>query len=77
MKVGDIIEIMDDIDYSITTKGTIRLIEPDDEIPDLWYLYVRANDESLNAQFDPRIGNYWTITRANDEHIVSISPATL
>ena len=77
MKVGDIIEIMDDIDYSITTKGTIRLIEPDDEIPDLWYLYVRANDESLNNQFDPRIGNYWTITRVNDEHIVSISPATL
>ena len=77
MKVGDIIEIMDNVDYSITTKGTIRLIEPDDEIPDLWYLYVRANDESLNIQLDPRIGNYWTITRANDEPIVSISPATL
>lgn len=77
MKVGDIIEIIDNIDYSIITKGTIRMIEPDNEIPDLLWIYVRANDESLNTQFDPRIGNFWTMTNNNDDHIKSIGPATL
>ena len=77
MKVGDIIEVLDLVDYTVTYKGTIKIIEPDDEIPELWYLYVRANDESLNIHDDPRIGNYWDIVRANDERIINISPATL
>ena len=77
MKVGDIIEVLDLVDYTVTYKGTIKMIEPDDEIPELCYLYVRANDESLNIQNDPRIGSYWTIVRTNDERIISISPATL
>ena len=77
MKVGDIIEVLDLVDYTVTYKGTIKMIEPDDEIPDWRYLYVRANDESLNIQNDPRIGSYWTIVRTNDERIINISPATL
>ena len=77
MKVGDIIEVLDLVDYTVTYKGTIKMIEPDDEIPELWYLYVRANDESLNIHNDQRIGSYWDIVRANDERIISISPATL
>jgi len=77
MKVGDIIEVLDLVDYTVTYKGTIKMIEPDDEIPELRYLYVRANDESLNIQNDPRIGSYWTIVRTNDERIINISPATL
>ena len=77
MKVVYIIEVLDLVDYTVTYKGTIKMIEPDDEIPDLRYLYVRANDESLNIHNDPRIGNYWDIVRANDERIISISPATL
>ena len=77
MKVGDIIEVLDLVDYTVTYKGTIKMIEPDDEISELQYLYVRANDESLNIHNDPRIGNYWDIVRANDERIISISPATL
>ena len=77
MKVGDIIEVLDLVDYTVTYKGTIKMIEPDDEIPELWYLYVRANDESLNIQNDPRIGNYWDIVRSNDGRIINISPATL
>ena len=77
MKVGDIIEVLDLVDYTVTYKGTIKMIEPDDEIPELWYLYIRANDESLNTQNDPRIGSYWTIVRTNDGRIINISPATL
>ena len=77
MKVGDIIEVLDLVDYTVTYKGTIKMIEPDDEIPELWYLYVRANDESLNIHNDPRIGNYWDIVRTNDGRIINISPATL
>ena len=77
MKVGDIIEVLDLVDYTVTYKGNIKMIEQYDEIPELWYLYIRANDESLNTQNDPRIGSYWTIVRTNDGRIINISPATL
>lgn len=77
MNVGDIIEVLDNIDYSITHKGTIRMIEQDDQFPDINWIYIRANDESLNIQYDPRIGNYWTLINANYDNIVSISPATM
>ena len=90
MKVGDIIEILDLVDYTITHKGTIRMIEPCEDIPDLYWIYIRANDctnemfallkaneEELNTNYDDRIGSYWTIVTNQDDHIVSISPATI
>lgn len=77
MKVGDIIEVLDLIDYSIKHKGTIRMIERCEDIPELYWLYIRANDESLNIQYDSRIGSYWTIITNQDDHIISIKPATI
>ena len=77
MKVGDIIEILDLVDYTITHKGTIRMIEPCEDIPDLYWIYIRANEEELNANYDDRIGSYWTIVTNQGDHIVSISPATI
>ena len=75
--IGDIIEIIDNIDYSIITTGTIRMIEPDNEDPELKWFYIRANDDRLNIQFDPRIGNYWRIIENKSEFIKFIKPATL
>ena len=75
--IGSIIEIIDNIDYSIITTGTIRMIEPCEDIPDLYWIYIRANEEELNTNYDDRIGSYWTIVTNQDDHIVSISPATI
>ena len=59
--VGDLIEVIDQIDPEITTQGTVRLVEPDDVIGGEW-IYIRANDESLNTKQDPRIpGGYFTL----------------
>lgn len=59
--VGDLVEVIDQIDPSITTQGTVRLIEPDTEVGGEW-IYIRANDESLNTIQDPRIpGGYFTM----------------
>ena len=59
--VGDLIEVIDQIDPEITNQGTVRLVEPDDVIGGEW-IYIRANDESLNTKQDPRIsGGYFTL----------------
>lgn len=61
LKVGNLIEVIDQIDPSIRTQGTIRYIEPDFDIGGEW-LYVRANDESLNTIQHPMIpGGYFTM----------------
>lgn len=75
--IGSIIYIMDQIDPDIKTYGTIRLVEQDNDIPDLQWYYVMANDEMLNVQFDPRIGNYWRIIENTSEYIISIQPPTM
>ena len=59
--VGDLIEVIDQIDPEITNQGTVRLVEPDDVIGGEW-IYIRANDESLNTKQDRRIsGGYFTL----------------
>lgn len=59
--VGDLIEVIDQIDPEVRTQGTVRLVEADNEVSGYW-LYVRANDESLNALQDPRIpGGYFAM----------------
>lgn len=61
LEVGSLIEVIDQIDPSIRTQGTIRFIEPDFDIGGEW-LYVRANDESLNINQHPMIlGGYFTM----------------
>ena len=59
--VGDLIEVIDQIDPEVRTQGTVRLVEADDEVGGYW-LYIRANDESLNVLQDPRIpGGYFAM----------------
>ena len=59
--IGDIIDIIDDIDYEVVHSGTVRKIEPDDEIEGLFFYYIRANDESMNTNYDPQIGSFWRV----------------
>lgn len=59
--IGDIVEIIDAINDDVVYYGTVRLIEEDNEIPGLFWLYIRANDEELNVNIDQRIGEYFII----------------
>lgn len=65
--IGAVVEIIDQVDLESKNCGTIKLIEPDNELADLTWLYIRANDESLNVNYDSRIGYFWRI-------IESVSP---
>lgn len=74
--IGAIICIMDQIDPEIKTYGTIKFVEQDNEIPELQWLYIRANNEELNTQFDPRFGAFWRIIEDSSDYIASIEPPT-
>ena len=76
-KIGDIVEIIDKIDTSISTIATVKLIEPDNEIPDLLWIYLMANEEVLNTNLYPMIGYYWDIIPSNSEYIKLLSRATV
>lgn len=59
--IGDVVYVEDLINDEIIYYGTVRLIEEDNEIPGLFWLYIRANDEELNVNIDQRIGEYFVI----------------
>ena len=69
-QVGDIINIVDNIDYETIHSGTIRKIEQDDEIEDLFFYYVRANDESMNVNYDAEIGTFWRLIESCSDKII-------
>ena len=72
--IGSIICILDQIDPDIKTYGTVKFVEQDDEISELQWLYIRANNEELNTLFDPRFGAFWRIIEANSDYIASLEP---
>lgn len=63
--VGDCVVLTDLVDPDIAEIGTIKLIEKDEEIEDLNWIYIRANKEELNDKFDDKIGNFYAIV----EHV--------
>lgn len=67
---GDLIDIVDDIEYDIIHSGTVRLVEPDDEIEGLMYYYVRSNKEEDNINYDPRIGYFWRLIESVSNKII-------
>ena len=69
-KPGDVIDIIDDIDYDIIHTCTVRLVEKDEEIDGLYYYYVRSNDENENINYDNRIGTFWRLIESNSEKII-------
>lgn len=64
-KVGDCVLLTDLVDPDIAEMGTIKFIEEDNEIQDLYWIYIRANKEELNDKFDDKIGNFYDIV----EHV--------
>lgn len=75
--IGDIVELTDKIEPSIKTIGTVKLIEQDDEIEQLQWLYLVANDENLNIYSEPHVGIYWELARNNDPQLKKISDAIM
>jgi hypothetical protein len=76
-QIGDIVEIIDKIDTTISSIATVRFIEPDNEIPDLFWIYLMANEEVLNTNLHPVIGYYWDVIPNNSEYIKLLSRATI
>lgn len=79
-EIGDIVEVADNIDpeNQNTVIATIKLIEPDNEIPDLNWLYLIANEEALNCtDMHPIIGPYWAIKEDTSPYIRLLSKATV
>lgn len=70
--IGDVVKITDKIDEEVSYAGTVRLIEKDEDIPELYWLYIRANNEELNIYVDPRIGEYFTLIEDCSDRIEKI-----
>lgn len=68
---GQIIGIIDNITGSEVTYGTIRMIEPDEEIDGLLWLYIRADNEELNTHQLPNGSGitYWRMIESTSEYI--------
>ena len=64
-KVGDCVLLTDLVDPDTAEMGTIKFIEEDNEIKGLYWIYIRANKEDLNINFDNKVGNFYAIV----EHI--------
>ena len=76
--IGDIVKVTDNIDYESYNIGTIKFIEPDNEIKDLFWLYIIANDDSLNDKTDPKFSfHYWKILEHINPFIELLSKATV
>lgn len=76
-QIGDIVEVADKLDTDIKVTATVKYIEKDDEIPDLYWLYLVSNDISMNINFDSRIGNFWDMSANTSDYIRLISRATV
>lgn len=78
-QIGDIIEVADKIDpeNQPTVISTIKYIEPDNEIPGLFWLYLLANEEVLNTNMHHAFGYYWEIVPDSCPYIRRISQATV
>lgn len=74
--VGDIVEVFDKIDPDFSDIATIKYIEPDNEYPELNWLYLVANEEVLNTNIHPLIGEYWTVMEDSSSYIKLISGPT-
>jgi len=61
LNVGDIVDIVDNIDHDISVRGIIKMIEPDDIMDDAKWVYVVADEDEANIHFHPAIGNYYTL----------------
>lgn len=75
--IGDIVQILDHIDLETITTAVIKMIEPDEDDENLFWLYLSANNDILNNKYEPKYGFvYWDIINSDSEYIKIISRAT-
>ncbi len=74
--LGDIVLIKDQISPEYGDYGIIKMIEPDEEMDFLTWLYITADTEILNDKYDPRIGNYFTLIESHSPYIELVHVAT-
>lgn len=74
---GDIVEIIDQIDHETLTTATIKLVEQDDDIPEIFWLYLVSNKEEDNTHFDSKIGYFWRLIANTEPYIRLVSKASM
>ena len=78
-QIGDIVEIADEIDpeNQPTEIATVKYIEQDDDFPELFWIYLVANEEVLNINSHPAFGFYWKVVPESYDYMRLISRATI
>lgn len=76
LPIGTVCNLKDLIEPEISVNCTVRLVEQDDEIPTIFYYYLRANSDEKNIQYDPRIGAYFDIIANGSNRLTVIAPPT-
>jgi hypothetical protein len=61
VQIGERVEVEDEI-TGICEVGTVIFLEPDDEFPEVTYVYLKHEDDHMNDKFDQRFGNFWKMT---------------
>lgn len=74
LKPGEVCAYIDKIDPESVVNCTVKMVEPDMEIPGLVYYYLIANDESLNDKIDPRFP--WRFFLLTDNQNQDLIPLT-
>jgi hypothetical protein len=67
-KVGDKLEVMDHV-TQVVQEGILICIEPDNEILDLVWFYIKSDEPKLNDKLDSRFGAYWYMCESQSEYI--------
>lgn len=77
LPIGTVCNLKDLVDPTDGTMCTIKLVEQDEEEPDLFYYYLLANDEKKNIQYDPRIGMYFDVIVNTSDRLIPLSAPTI
>ena len=69
LQIGDIVSVIDRLDPARRIIGVVKYIEFDFDL-NRNFLYIRANEESLNTIMDPRFEwSFHTMTFEGDPYI--------
>ena len=64
-KVGDRVQLINNIDLETVEKGTVRLVEGEMD-SNYVYVYITADNDALNDKVVAGQFKYWAITEQND-----------
>lgn len=67
--LGETVKVIDRINTKISVMATVKLIEQDVDIPDLFYIYLVAVKSEYNDKFEHKVGQYWDVFGSHDPYI--------